>query len=180
MLYETDRMKVRSLLPEDQHLLVKWLSDPKVLQYYEGRDNPFNLQKVERSFYYQEKGIVKCLVEFEGKKIGYIQFYKVNSVTSEITDYSEEENVYGIDQFIGETDYWNKGIGTMLISSMVDYLMEQKQAGRIIMDPHVSNTRALRCYEKCGFKKVRILPKHEWHEGEYRDCWLIEYTKSSI
>ncbi|QHZ49123.1 acetyltransferase [Bacillus sp. NSP9.1] len=21
------------------------------------------------------------------------------------------------------------------------------------------NTRALRCYEKCGFKKVRILPK---------------------
>ncbi|CAM2905954.1 hypothetical protein PASE110613_07055 [Paenibacillus sediminis] len=24
-------------------------------------------------------------------------------------------NIYGMDQFIGETEYWNKGIGTDLI-----------------------------------------------------------------
>ena len=42
-------------------------------------------------------------------------------------------------------------------------------------DPQAWNERAIRCYEKCGFKKVKLLPKHELHEGEYRDCWQIEY-----
>jgi aminoglycoside 6'-N-acetyltransferase len=87
------------------------------------------------------------------------------------------ENVYGTDQFIGEVEYWNKGIGTLLVSSMVLFLTEENNAERVVMDPQTGNTRAIRCYEKCGFKKVKILPKNELHEGEYRDCWLIEYHK---
>lgn len=59
---------------------------------------------------------------------------------------------------------------------MVKYLVEHKQADRVVMDPQTRNTRALKCYEKCGFKRIKILPKHEFHEGEYQDCWLIEYT----
>lgn len=27
-------------------------------------------------------------------------------------------NVYGTDQFIGEVEYWNKGIGTLLVRAM--------------------------------------------------------------
>lgn len=59
---------------------------------------------------------------------------------------------------------------------MVNYLIHDKNADRVVMDPHVRNTRAIRCYEKCGFKKVEILPKRELHEGEYQDCWLMEYN----
>jgi len=61
---------------------------------------------------------------------------------------------------------------------MVEYLIEQKQADIVVMDPQTWNERAIRSYEKCGFKKVKIMPKHEFHEGEYRDCLLIEYRKS--
>lgn len=77
-----------------------------------------------------------------------------------------------------ETDYWNKGIGTLLVKAMVEYLVDKQQADKVIMDPQTRNVRALRCYEKCGFKKIRILPNHEYHEGEYLDCWLIEYRSS--
>jgi aminoglycoside 6'-N-acetyltransferase len=35
------------------------------------------------------------------------------------------------------------------------------------------NRRAARCYEKAGFRKVRILPKHELHECVWRDSWLM-------
>jgi aminoglycoside 6'-N-acetyltransferase len=174
MLFEKEKIKVRQLQPEDKHLLVKWLSNPSVLEYYEGRDNPFDLEKVNKKFYNRENGIVKCLVEYEGVSIGYIQIYQINKKTSSIDDYDEREIVFGMDQFIGETDYWNRGIGTLLVNSMVDYLIEEKQATRIIMDPQITNIRALACYEKCGFKKIRLLPKHEFHEGNYRDCWLIE------
>ncbi|MFJ5716914.1 GNAT family N-acetyltransferase [Neobacillus sp. NPDC093127] len=114
------------------------------------------------------------MVEYEGVSIGYIQIYPINKKTSSIDDYDEKEIVFGMDQFIGEPDYWNRGIGTILVKSMVDYLIEQKQATRVIMDPQITNIRALACYEKCGFKKIRLLPKHEFHEGNYRECWLIE------
>nr|WP_246118823.1 hypothetical protein [Alkalibacillus haloalkaliphilus] len=34
------------------------------------------------------------------------------------------------------------------------------------MDPEVSNVRAIKCYEKCGFSKVRLI--------EDRSKWLME------
>jgi aminoglycoside 6'-N-acetyltransferase len=61
---------------------------------------------------------------------------------------------------------------------MVDYLINTKRADKVVMDPQTWNERAIQCYEKCGFRKVKLLPKHEFHEGDYRDSWLIEYRKS--
>ncbi|MDR0268418.1 GNAT family N-acetyltransferase [Paenibacillus sp.] len=88
-----------------------------------------------------------------------------------------QERIFGMDQFIGEPDYWNRGIGTVLIQSMVKYLLVELKADRIVMDPQAWNTRAVRVYEKCGFIKKKLLPQHERHEGEYRDCWLIELDR---
>ena len=178
MIFEKGNIMDRPLQTNDNHLLVRWLSNVTVLEFYEGRDNPFDLKKVNNDFYNLDDGVVKCIVVYKAKAIGYIQFYQVNNKTSTIHDYSQEEITYGMDQFIGEPEYWNKGIGTLLVRSMVDYLLEKKRADRVIMDPQRTNSRAIRCYEKCGFKKVRILPKHEFHEGELRDCWLIEFNRS--
>ncbi len=50
----------------------------------------------------------------------------------------------------------------------MEYLIERKQADRVVMDPQKRNERALKCYEKCSFKKVRILPKHEYHEENFK------------
>lgn len=176
MLFQNGNLKVRRLEKKDKYLLVKWLSHPTVLEFYEGRDNPFNLEKVEKAFYPPEDSEVRCIVEIDDTEIGYIQFYQLGDDTK--NDYGFfQENVFGTDQFIGEIDYWNKGIGTLLVSSMVYFLTEEKGAERVVMDPQLRNTRAIRCYEKCGFKKVKILPKNELHEGEFQDCWLMEYHK---
>ena len=50
MLFQNGNLKVRKLEKKDKYLLVKWLSNPTVLEFYEGRDNPFNLEKVEKLF----------------------------------------------------------------------------------------------------------------------------------
>ncbi|RDI37219.1 GNAT family N-acetyltransferase [Falsibacillus pallidus] len=175
MLFVNGRLMVRLLEKEDAWLLAKWLSDPVVLEFYEGRDNPFDMNKVNEKFYQRENGVARCIIEYDDAAIGYIQFYKLEEESRQLYGYEDEtELIYGMDQFIGETEYWNKGIGTLLVQSMVDFLIEEKQADRVVMDPQTWNERAVRCYEKCGFKKVKLLPKNEWHEGEFRDCWLIE------
>lgn len=172
---------LRALEPEDAPLLAKWLSDPEVLRYYEGRDRPHDLELVRQHYYDEAGDTTACLLLYEEKPIGYLQFYPLSEENMEHYGLKDEEGatdkrqVYGMDQFIGETDCWNRGIGTEAIRLTVQYLIRERQARKIVMDPQAWNARALRVYEKVGFVKRRLLPKHEWHEGEYRDCWLIEY-----
>jgi aminoglycoside 6'-N-acetyltransferase len=175
ILFQKGSIKVRKLIKEDNYLLARWLSDPAVLEYYEGRDNPFDVHKVNEKFFVDEDDMARCIIEFKDKEIGYIQYYSLDDEERNIYGYVDG-NIFGVDQFIGEVEYWNKGIGTLLVKSMVNYLIEKKAADRVVMDPQTRNVRALRCYEKCGFKKVKLLPNRELHEGVYQDCWLIEYN----
>lgn len=65
MLIKAGQLSVRKLETRDRHLLAKWLTDPKVLEFYEGRDNPFNLQRVHEKFY--EGEYRDCLLMEKGK-----------------------------------------------------------------------------------------------------------------
>lgn len=180
MFFQNGPLLIREIRIDDNHLLAKWLSDPIILEYYEGGDNPFDLKKINKKFYNRQDGVNRCIIQFNGTPIGYIQFYELDHETKGKYGYiNDQRMIFGMDQFIGESAYWNKGIGTMLVTSMVNYLITKKQADLIVMDPQVKNERALRCYEQCGFKTVKLLPKNELHEGEYRDCWLIQYQHSN-
>jgi len=181
IIFHKEDICLRTLNIEDATLLVKWLSDPTVLEYYEGRDRPHDWELVKKHFYEDRDGITQCIIEYKNKEIGYLQFYIVDEeelVAYDLNDY--KGIIYGMDQFIGEPTYWNRGIGTTIIQETVNYLIKNKQAKKIIMDPQSWNLRALSVYEKIGFKKKKLLVKHEWHEGEYRDCWLVEYEAQPL
>lgn len=85
----------------------------------------------------------------------------------------KEKTIYAIDQFIGEPELWGKGIGKRFLYLIQTYLVQEKGAEVILLDPHADNPRALRAYEAAGFQVVKFLPAHELHEGVMRDCWLM-------
>jgi aminoglycoside 6'-N-acetyltransferase len=176
LIYKTKEITVRELNKTDEEFLVTWLSNPKVLEYYEGRDRPHDIAMVRESFYMSDEE-TRCIVEYKGKRIGYIQFYPLDEESRLAYEYQKHENIYGTDQFIGEIEYWNRGIGKKLVKSMVEYLVSNRKADKIVMDPQTWNDRAIACYEKCGFKKVKLLKENEEHEGQLRDCWLLEYSQ---
>lgn len=176
-LYQHKKLIIVRLITEaDATHLIKWLSDPMVLEYYEGRDRPQDLDMVKKHFYERTQDITQCIIQYNEEDIGYIQYYLITE--EEIQDYGYGGfvgKIFGMDQFIGEVNYWNKGIGTELIKLMVNHLITLERADKIVMDPQDWNKRTLKVYEKCGFVKKKYLTEHEWHEGEYRDCWVIEY-----
>ncbi|MGD7045001.1 GNAT family N-acetyltransferase [Jeotgalibacillus proteolyticus] len=177
-LLRSQSITLRPILKMDVPLLKKWLSNPDVLRFYEGRDRLFNEENILQKFFRELEKETKCIITYDDCRVGYLQFYELDSRTMYSYGYFNEEVVVGMDQFIGETQYWNKGIGTQIIEAVSDYLFLHKRAARVVMDPRVSNLRAIHVYEKCGFQKVKLLEKHEWHEGEYRDCWLMEKKRS--
>ena len=165
----------------DYRLMSKWLSDERVLEFYEGRDNPFSLDKIHEKYGARALGldrVTPCIIEYEGRSIGYVQYYPLNEAEASECGLETIDEVFGVDLFIGESEHWGHGIGTDALSALVGYLIDTRNASIVTIDPYVSNTRAIRSYEKCGFVKSKILPKHELHEGEYRDSWLMTIERA--
>ena len=58
-----------------------------------------------------------------------------------------------------------------------NYIYYGEHGAEAIAMPKVNNERAIKCYEKCGFTKVKVLKEHELHEGVLEDCWMMEYKR---
>lgn len=46
MLFQKENLLVRYVTKDDAPIISKWLTNPEILQYYEGRDNPQSVEKV--------------------------------------------------------------------------------------------------------------------------------------
>ena len=160
----------------DLELMLKWLTDERVLEFYDGRDSKFTAETIREKYTEEEDDFYRMIIEYDSIPIGYAQMYRVQGELFEEYDYPEtEEKIFAMDQFIGEPDYWNKGIGTEYCKAACRYLAEELGADVVILDPHKSNPRAIRAYEKAGFKAIKELPAHELHEGKWEDCVLMEW-----
>lgn len=167
-------VSLRLLTKEDKILLLKWLTNERVLNFWEGKTAVFDLARIEEDFYVEEEGLTRAIIEYKGQAIGYCQMYKLDEEALKEYEYeSRNKVVYGLDQFIGEPEYWGKGIGTEFMKLVLGYIFNIKGANTVVLDPHTDNLRAIRCYEKVGFKIVKTLPKHELHDGEMVDCYLM-------
>ena len=74
MLFQKEGLLIRYVMEDDASIISKWLTDPAVLRYYEGRDNPQSVEKVLDHFIHSPNSNEKrCLIEFDTIPIGYIQ-----------------------------------------------------------------------------------------------------------
>jgi len=181
-LIRSAELSIRELRDDhsDYQLMSKWLTDPQLLEYVVGRDEPYSLDRIKKKYSPRAlaaDSVTPCLLVYRDVPIGYLQYYPVTAALSGeygIDDGSDLAGMYAIDQWIGEPRFWNLGLGTRAVLLLVNYLTEARNAQTVVTDPRVDNTRAIRCCEKCGFQKIKVLPRHELHEGEFRDCWLMQ------
>jgi aminoglycoside 6'-N-acetyltransferase len=172
----------------DYALLLKWLSNPDVCEYYEGRTKLFTMAEIKDKFMERAKGIdpqrVRVgIIQAQGKSIGFLQFY-----STDLRDYDACANIaeskyrspYGMDIVIGDTNYWNKGFGTAIMRQTMKFLFKREGADLILIDPQTWNKRAIRCYEKCGFTPLLVAKDRELQDGEPRDCLMMACTDISF
>lgn len=134
-------LSFRPLRATDFPLLLTWLSTDHVKQWWNDGDD--TLEKVALHYGAEEPDIARfILIESKGRgesPLGYFQYYIVS------------KEIIGIDQFIGEADHINQGIGTAAIELFIERIVSRHRPQQIIIDPHPENKRAIRCYEKVGF-----------------------------
>lgn len=122
--------------------LHKWCQNKFVYEWFEQRilsyDEIVNKYKNKLIEKKQELLIIKC----NDKDIGLVQIYRYDDIT------------YEYDLFIGEEEYLDKGIGTIIVNKVNNIIHDKYKTKSIILRPFKRNIRAIKCYEKCGFKYI--------------------------
>ncbi|WP_161631217.1 GNAT family N-acetyltransferase [Paenibacillus pinihumi] len=186
LLYASkEPIAIRSMKDNEQDFttLHNWLTDANVLSYIEGPGTKYTMDNIIAKYGPRTKeasDVKACIIEFEGRHVGYLQFYKLTQDDIKRYDAGKDTLPYGIDIFIGEHQYWNQGIGTLAMKCMLKYLVVQCQSGEIYVDPQIRNERAIKSYEKCGFQKVKILKNHELFDGTYQDNQLMRLSSQDF
>lgn len=73
------------------------------------------------------------------------------------------------------TAWQGQGIGPEAIRTLARYLIDVRGYHRLTIDPAAHNTRAIRAYERVGFKPVGVMRQYEkgsdgtWHDGLLMD-----------
>ena len=156
-MIEKDNLLIRCMNRNDFKVMVKWLNDKKVLEFYD--EPPSNFERVKEKYGPRTEGnhyVTSCIVEYKNQPIGYIQYYEIQEAELKTYGFTSNQKYYGIDQFIGETKLWGMGIGTSMILMMLNFL-RSKGASRVVLEVNKHNIRAIKSYEKCGFKKTKQL-----------------------
>jgi RimJ/RimL family protein N-acetyltransferase len=140
------------LTPADHPLLLSWLQKPHVKAWWDDGDD--TLEKVAQH-YGSEAGTERWFIFFQPSEsappepIGYIQSYQ------------EDEDGIGIDLFLGEERYLDRGIGTQALQAFIQQVRDQVRPAYFVIDPDPANARAIRCYEKVGFRHYATVLNEE-------------------
>ncbi|WP_249127216.1 GNAT family N-acetyltransferase [Bradyrhizobium sp. U87765 SZCCT0110] len=129
----------------------RWLATPDVARWWRDVDTQLALISADLDDPAMAQWIVSC----GGRPFAYLQCYDCpDGFESGVG--TQPACTHGIDQFIGEPDMIGRGHGSAFIRAFTDRLLASGTQ-RVITDPDPDNTRAVRAYEKAGFRKDRVV-----------------------
>ena len=156
-----DRIYLSPRNSEDVELFTEWLNDFEITDYTD-RSGILTTLAGEKKYLEEnaspEASFVIVTIE-DNKMIGTVSLEDINSINRTAT--------LGI--FIGDKNYRDKGYGTEAIRLILEYGFKYMNLNNIKLDLMAFNTRALKCYEKCGFKEYGRRRKCKFINGKYYD-----------
>jgi RimJ/RimL family protein N-acetyltransferase len=82
--------------------------------------------------------------------------------------------------FIGEENNKNKGLGTEAVLLTVDYGFNIMNLSSVFLRVHANNMRALKVYERVGFKKIGIRRRGQFLGGIYHDDLFMDILPDEL
>ncbi len=142
---------LRPMRIDDVVLLAAWDEDPDVRAALGGRGADWYDWSTEliRDVPWREL----LIAEEDGRPIGFVQ----------LTDARDEEShhwgdvdagIWAIDIWIGSPQDRGRGLGTKVMRQAIRRVFEVHAATAVLIDPNVSNRRAIAFYERLGFEPV--------------------------
>lgn len=140
------RYDFRSVTADDLPMLARWLAEPHLAEWW--GDPEESLAEIREAMDSVETE--PLIVELAGRPIAYIQSYDPHLEDGH--PYQDQPyGTLGIDVSIGDPALVGIGHGSAIIRQFVDTLFVEGTP-RVVIDPDPANIRAIRAYEKAGFR----------------------------
>ncbi len=162
-----EQVTLRPLRSEDRDALLAVLRDPTVVQVWDTRGPENSVAELLAG----DEGWTVWAIEVDGAFAGSIQASEEDD-----GDYRHA----GIDIFMSSS-FQGRGLGTDAVRTLARYLIEVRGHHRLTIDPAADNARAIRTYEKVGFKPVGVLRRYERGvDGTFHDGLLMDMLADEL
>jgi aminoglycoside 6'-N-acetyltransferase len=165
-----ERLLLRPVALPDRPAIAAILAEPEVARWWVHEDLDAAVEGV-----FDDEPAVRLAIEVDGEVAGMIQFSEETT-----PDYRHA----GIDLFVGAR-WQGRGIGPEAIRLVARHLFDVRGHHRLTIDPATANERAIRAYEKVGFRRVGVMREYEraidgtWHDGLLMDLLRGELVDAS-
>ncbi|KAF0241596.1 MAG: hypothetical protein FD180_4361 [Planctomycetota bacterium] len=156
------RLDLRPISMADAEIFVRWFNDPDVSQYL-GRDVPLTLEE-EKKWIEGRVGdaanqILVMVHRAERRPIGTVGLHGMSG--------QNRKAVFGIQ--IGEKEFWNQGLGREATELTLEIAFDRLNLNRVELEVYETNPRAIRVYERAGFRAEGVARQGRWIRGRYVD-----------
>ncbi|MDQ7094937.1 GNAT family protein [Desulfosporosinus sp. PR] len=161
------RIRIRPIEEDDIDLLYQWTTDEEV-NYWSSGAWPLNSlqtkdQLAEKYLDSQPDSYRYAILNEKDSLIGTIGFKEINVPSRSATLFV----------VLGDKTCWNQGYGTDALITFARFLFTQWNFHRISLDTWDENLRAIRAYEKVGFKVEGRQREARFVLGNYHDAILM-------
>jgi aminoglycoside 6'-N-acetyltransferase len=136
----------RPMSADDLPLVRDWLRVPHVQEWWHDADD---FEFVSGDLGHHD--MAQFIVTMDERPFGYLQCYRIGDWHAGFGP--QPDGTRGIDQFIAESGMVGRGHGSAFIRQFIEGLLD-RGTPRIVIDPSPTNPRAIRAYEKAGFRRV--------------------------
>jgi len=146
ILLKGDKVLIRPLEREDVDKRLKWRPYPDPLYSHCNVGNMTEEEK-EAWFLKRKTDVSRFFLSIDdpqGRLAGFVSLHQINS--------PEKTAWFGI--YLGY-EFVDRGLGTDATLTLLKYYFEELGFERLLLDVASHNKRAIRCYEKCGFRFTR-------------------------
>ncbi|SFT90692.1 Protein N-acetyltransferase, RimJ/RimL family [Pseudoalteromonas sp. DSM 26666] len=166
---------LNSLTLEDVSLkYLSWLNNPQVNQFLETR---FETQSIESISDYIQKSLntnneyLFAIRTIEGNEhIGNIKLGPINN----------NHKIGDISLFIGDTNFWGKGVAVEAINTITKFAFEQLDLYKISAGAYAENTASTKAFIKAGYKKDGIRKNHFLFQDKYSDLVYVSIENKKL
>jgi aminoglycoside 6'-N-acetyltransferase len=153
-----DGLVLEPIRPEHWDRLRELRATPEVVRWWEPAPQGWPQRTLEP--------VEQLTVLVDGEVAGYVQFAEEADPDARHAD---------VDIFLGP-EHQGRGLGTEALRLVVRHLIEERGHHRITLSTSPDNARAIRSYEKAGFRRVGVMRKaaRSWVTGEWDDELLME------
>jgi aminoglycoside 6'-N-acetyltransferase len=163
------RVHLRPAEPRDEAAFLAILTDPSVDAVWQSDDPAADAhEKVTQD------EIAVWAIEEGGEVVGFIQ----------ADEETEPQYRHASIDIVLASGAQGRRLGSDALRAVARWLLDVRDHHRITIDPAASNERAIRAYERVGFRRVGILRDYErardltWHDGLLMDLLAGELRES--